>query len=333
LGDGRSVAGQLCLTRSRGEGPAKAIDTANASRLAAAIAELVNGRLLTETALWQREAELATCVPVVARPDEAELLAERLQAVLKAGVDSLGCHAAGLYVLDADTTQLKLRSMWGLPRAALLKSPRLLSAAMADLEALSGHAVVLEKAALADVWSLPESFPAAICVPVSTPSVPLGTLWIYSEGERPFSDAEVNLAEVIAGRLAAELEREMLLTDGQQTSQLKRQLAAAHHLQEGTAHRPPPLLEGWEVAGWAVQSQQLGGAHADWLPGPDGAFVCAAGEAGCGGLASALVARTVRAALAAHAEHDSRPHDLLAKVNQTLWRQSAGDQLSALCLA
>lgn len=333
LENGRATIGQLCLSRTDSAKDAAPIDTASASRLAAAIGDLVNGRLATETALWQREAELASCVPVVTKADEAAQLAARLEAVLKAGADAIGCQAAGLYLLDADTTQLKLRSVWGLPHGRLLQSPRLLSAAMADLEALSGHAVVLEKAALAEVWSLPEPFPAAVCVPVSTPTVPLGTLWLFSDAERPFSDAEVNLAEVIAGRLAIELEREMLVAESQQSNQIKRQVARAHDLQENAAHRPAPLIDGWDVAGWAIQSQQLGGAHFDWQPTPEGALACAIGEAGGMGISAAMIARTLRAALAAHAEHEGQPHRLLERINQTMWRQSAGDQSAGLCLA
>ena len=75
--NGNGEAGQLCLRRKADE--AASVDTANASRLAAAIGELISGRLAAETALWQREAELASCVPVVTRPDEAEHLAERLE--------------------------------------------------------------------------------------------------------------------------------------------------------------------------------------------------------------------------------------------------------------
>jgi hypothetical protein len=334
LGDGRSTVGELCLSRARGESDAApSIDQANASRLAAALAELMNAKLAAETALWQREAELAACVPVVSRSDEGQHLAARLEAILKAAAEALECQAAGLYVLDADTTQLKLRSAWGLPHLRLLEPPRLLSAAIGDLEALAGHAVVLEKAALAEVWSLPEAFPAALCVPVSTPAVPLGTMWLFSKQERPFSDAELNIAEVVAGRLAAELEREILLADGQQFHHYQRQLARARDLQEGALRRPTPLIEGFEVGGWALQSQQLGGAWFDWMRREDGLLTCAVGEAQGVGVAAALIAQTAGAALAAHGEQSGAPDELLQRINHTLWRQSAGDQFAGLCLA
>lgn len=44
-----------------------------------------------------------------------------------------------------------------------------------------------------------------------TATVPVGTLWIFGSQPQDFSDEQVNLIEIVAGRLAAELEREILL--------------------------------------------------------------------------------------------------------------------------
>lgn len=333
LGRGAEAMGQLRLIRPRhDETKTPPLDTANASRLAAAIAELINGRLTAETALWQREAELASCVPVVTRRDEPEHLALRLEAILKAGAEAIGCQAAGLYLLDADTTQLKLRSAWGLPRKRLLEPPRLLASALGDLEALAGHAVVLEKSTLAEVWSLPEPFPAAVCVPVSTPSVPLGTLWLFSQLERTFTDVDLNFVEVVAGRLAVELEREMLLAECQQSRQLKRQISKAHESQLSASRRAAPLIDGWEISGWALQAEELGGAWFDWSPGPVNSLVCSLGEAGGLGITAAMISQTVRAAVSALASASPLPQ-LIQQANQTLWRQSAGDQSASLSIA
>ena len=63
-----------------------------------------------------------------------------------------------------------------------------------------------------DLWSVPqEDFGAAVCVPISTASSLLGTLWIFHTEPWEFEDREANLLEILAGSLAAELEREALL--------------------------------------------------------------------------------------------------------------------------
>ena len=98
----------------------------------------------------------------------------------------------------------------------------LLAGALADLEALSGHAVVLEDDVLMELWRVPEPAGAAVCVPISGPSSVLGTLWLFCHAPRKFSATETNLAEILAGRLAADLDREALIAQ----LQAKRQSTA-----------------------------------------------------------------------------------------------------------
>src|SRR5690606_35105660 len=94
-------------------------------------------------AVRQREAELATHIPVVSHASTDDL-AERLEAALVSAAEVVGADAAGLYVLDEATSSLKLRAAHNLPESRLLDRPRRLEGALADLEALSGNAVVLE---------------------------------------------------------------------------------------------------------------------------------------------------------------------------------------------
>lgn len=134
-------------------------------------------------------------------------LVERLEAVLRAAAEAIGCRAAAVYLLDDATTELNSATAWGLPEDRLLEPARPLRA-QADLEALAGHAVALEDATLFPHWNLPEpSYPAAVCVPIATPTELLGTLWVFADAKRAFSDHEVNLVEISSGRVASDLER------------------------------------------------------------------------------------------------------------------------------
>ncbi|MGQ9573688.1 MAG: GAF domain-containing protein [Thermoguttaceae bacterium] len=217
-------------------------------KLASALAELVGQLVRTRHTLWQREAELAAGIPLVIRPEEPEHLAARLQAVLRGGAEAVGCQAAAVYLLDEGTAHLKLRSCWGLPPERLADPPRPLEGALADLEAMLGHAVVLEDAALVPHWNVPETFPSAACVPVATPCTILGTLWAFCQTRRDFSDQQTNILEIVAGRIAAELERQVLLQAAIQhaprTRQVKRQPAPNDQPPR------PPQLDGWDVPSW-----------------------------------------------------------------------------------
>lgn len=304
-----------------------------AIELATSLAALYEQLLDAERHVWHREAELAAGVPVLPHHEEEQHLAARLESLLAGVVQALQVDAAGLYLLDEDTKQLKLRSVVGLPRERLTAPPRPLADALADLEALLGHAVVLEDTEWYPHWNVPEAFAAAVCVPVSTPTIPLGTLWLFSSQTRDFSERETNIIEIVAGRVAAELEREMLLSAGVEDARLKRQLAAAERMQQHQLPRIAPLLDDWDLAAWNRQASSLGGDFYDWFPVTSQRLAVVVGDAQDQGVSAALCASGLRSAVRAHAEYLSEPDELLARANRSLWISSPGDQTADLACA
>jgi serine phosphatase RsbU (regulator of sigma subunit) len=307
-----------------------AIDRKSARLLAGSIANLLDEMMQTRCALRHREAELAAGVPLVPHRQEEKHLALRLEAVLRAGAEAVGSDAAALYLLDEATSELKLRCSWGLPFDRLAAPARPLQGAVADLEALLGHAVVLDDDSVMKMWNVPENFPSAVCLPISSPTTILGTLWIFSNEKRDFTDRETNVLEVVAGRLASDLEREMLMRVGVDGAKLQKQVAAAQRLQQNALPTIAPLLDGWDVAGWTGQADSIGGAFHDWFSLPDGLLAVAVGRADEQGVAGAMTSNALKTALRSHARYYRQPERVLQQVNLTLWTSSAGDQHAAL---
>jgi serine phosphatase RsbU (regulator of sigma subunit) len=312
-------------------GPAAA-DRKSARMLAGSIADLLGELIETRGALWRREAELAAGVPITPHRQPEKHLAERLEAVLRAGVQAVDADAAALYLLDEATTELKLRSSWGLPFDRLVAPARPLAGALADLEALLGHAVVLDQHDAPSVWNVPEDFPAAVCLPVSSPTTLLGTLWVFCNRPRDFNPRQTNVLEVVAGRLASDLEREMLLQVGTDGTKWQREIAAAQRRQHNESPTIAPLLDGWDVAGSTAQADSLGGSLHDWFCLPDGLLAVAVGRAEEQGAAGALTAAALRTALRSHARYHRQPEPILQQINLTLWTGSAGDRRASLLL-
>jgi len=329
---GRLVLAAAELTDELPSDGPRPIEFRRARPLALSIAGLVRELAALKQELRQREAELAAGVPIIARAAEEPHLAERLEAVLRSGAEAIGCQAAGLYLLDEGTSELKLRAAYGLAQERLLAPARPLRGAMADLEALVGHAVVLEDTSLLPHWRCPEEYPAAVCVPVSSPSVPLGTLWIFSEERRDFLPHETNLIEIVAGRLAADLEREMLLAAGTKAKGRERQFEAALEWQADRAPHVAPLLDDYELAGWTAAVGELSGEFYDWSVLPNGRLLLTIGDVGGSPLAASLAAAALRMALNAHATYSPSAEKLLSRVNESLVASSPGEEPAALGL-
>ena len=175
---------------------------------------MIGEMMQTRHALWQREAELAAGVPLVPHEEEEKHLAARLEAVLRGGTEAVDCQAAALYLLDDATSQLKMRSCWGLPldrldrpgQAAEGRGGRLGSPAR-PCGGHRGHRTCC------GIGTSPRSSPPPSASPCRRPRLS----WALS-GSSPRSgeisrSRQTNLLEIIAGRLAAELEREILLRE------------------------------------------------------------------------------------------------------------------------
>ncbi|MGC4001621.1 MAG: SpoIIE family protein phosphatase [Pirellulales bacterium] len=268
-----------------------------AERLAQTLGRRLKSEYELRRALVEREAELATAVPVIHRPEDSRRLAERLHTIVRSAAEALRCPAAALYVLDDATTELKLRSAWGLPAERLTLPARPLAAAVGDLEALLGNAVVLESPVVMGRWNVPEACRSAVVVPVSGPSMPFGTLWVFNDEARDYGLAEQNVLEIVAGRLAAELERMQLLEERRKSENTEKTLAKAayHTFASGPSHAPP--MPGWDIAGWSAQGAEFGGAFHDWLMLADGRIATMIGDACDGGLAGSLTSATLRGVL------------------------------------
>lgn len=306
------------------------IEAAHLAReMACSLAEILGEFLATRMALWEREAELAAGIPLIPHPEEGQHLARRLEEALRAAVVALGVQAAAVYILDETTSHLKLRALWGLPRNRFLAEPRPLKQSPADLEAMLGHAVVLENTHQIEHWKSPEPCGAAVCLPISTPTTILGTLWVFSETARSFSDKDIELLEVTAGRVASELEREASIQAALQAAELRRQWETAQRLVRSQLPAVSPLLDTWEFAGW-LEPDRMAGAFYDWSCSKDGCVHFALGEMPDDSLRSSFVLSSVRAAWRSHSQYLKDVSKLMGQLNLTLWTGSAGDQSAAL---
>ena len=93
----------------------------------------------------------------------------------------------------------------------------------------------------------------------------------------------------------------MLLRAAVDGAELQKQVAAAERLQRGGLPTIAPMLDGWDMAGWTAQADQVGGAFHDWFCLPNGLLAAAVGRAAEQGIAGALTANTVKTALRSHA--------------------------------
>ncbi len=273
-----------------------------------------------------------------------EKLDQRLAAVLRGFVEGFACDAADFFVLNTASTELAVRASYRAGEGEDGAERRSLANARADVAAMAGSAIVLEDDIEVAGWDVPMWCGAAVCLPVASDETIHGTLWLYSREPRAFADAELQLAEVIAGRLAVELEVEAWRSEAvrcddpapcpadsyDESPAMATWSAAAPNIR--VARRAvAPQLEDWELAGWTVEAAAM--SFFDWQTLADGRTLVAAGALAEGSAPIDGWLQAARVALRAHAPAAQDAGELLTHANRTLWLASPGGEGLAVAVA
>ena len=298
--------------------------------LLAQIDALAQSLIEAEQMVQRQEAQLATSVGVNIRADESEILASKLQETLSRAAVQTVSDAAAIYLLDDSTSQLKMRSCWGLPQACLSKPARDLRGSMADLEALLGNAVLLENTSLAKEWGCPEDYAAALCLPIGSPTMPHGTLWLWSDHIRDFSADHIEAAKAATEKILVDIERSILADEVLKLRSVSRNVESASLIQATRLPDTQPLHSDYEIGGWTFQGQALGGNFHLWNCNRNGELIAALGDAELAGTSGALVATTLQTVIETCWNSKHEPKQVLRKANELLWAAEDGDWRSSL---
>ncbi len=187
----------------------KALDRKMCQKLADAIGDTLNQLAQTRSDLRQAQLELATSTAASIPAEESARVENLLRSLVTAALEQFGFQSASLWIIDDNTLTLQQRMAAGKHFPSLV-GQRDLDSARADVRAMTGNVIVMDDRASVAQWQAPVRCGSAICLPVSSLSNLYGTLWLVRDDSGAVSDREICLLEIIAGRIACEIERAAL---------------------------------------------------------------------------------------------------------------------------
>jgi len=303
-----------------------------AEHLAIAATELSRRLEEAQAAFRTQEAELAATATPTGTPDSSSRLLTRLDRVLRQAIAATQCDAAGLYMLDNDTTTLKLRASVGLPADRVMAPARSLRGSRGDLESLVREVVLIDdlKGTLSTTWNSPEAFASGIVIRIEEDDLPIGTLWLWSKTAQKFDNQVGEAAQLASIAIACELSRSSLVRERAKWNMTTTAISTTSQWQ---LRQLPPAMElapGIAVDGWTESPRPWARSWHAWDVLPDGSISLAIAEASLREMDGAMVAATARAAFAAHCNYRHSAKDLLRRVSDSLWQTNTGDQLLSM---
>ncbi|HMP79737.1 MAG TPA: hypothetical protein PKD54_09825, partial [Pirellulaceae bacterium] len=157
-------------------------------RLAVAISDLLRELANARRELRDARYQLAASAPVSLRVEQVFGWAESIQKYLATATTEHGFTSAAIYVLDSNAQELLFRFGCGDAAGSATVSRRSIKECPADVEAMSGHAITLTR--LVDIrhWQPPMPCRTAVCLPLSSLSNILGSIWFTSDKRRRISN-------------------------------------------------------------------------------------------------------------------------------------------------
>jgi GAF domain/Stage II sporulation protein E (SpoIIE) len=230
-------------------GSRSAVDRTASEKLAKSLTSVFSQLTEKRNDLRKAHAELATMCSLEVRPDNETRQWAYFQQLLKSAIDLLGFESAALCVLNEQTNALVFRIVAGTHFEDRLGYYRDLRICRGDVAAMSGNVLTLGRQAEIFEWETPVACRSAVCVPVSSLDNIMGTLWLTSDRRRTLSNDDLQVLEIIAGRIACEMERRSLLR------RLDSALVAAKIVFQSAPHEQ--LVEAWTptpFADWTISS-------------------------------------------------------------------------------
>jgi sigma-B regulation protein RsbU (phosphoserine phosphatase) len=146
---------------------------------------------------------------------------------------------------------------------------------------------------------------SVLCVPLLVRARLVGVLTAFNkragggptDGAAAFNAEDERLLAIIASQSAQVLENARLAEGERELLRMQEQLRLAADLQARLLPSAPPEVLGYDVAGWSLSSEAVGGDYFDFIPLEDGRLGFAVGDVVGKGLPAALLMANVRATL------------------------------------
>jgi len=163
-----------------------------------------------------------------------------------------------------------------------------------------------------------------LLVPIVTKGDLLGMLSFGPRlGDLPYSGEDRALLGAVAWQVAFAIENTRLVKRMAEEERLRREIALAGEVQRRLFPERPPTTRRLELAGVCHPAQGIGGDYYDFLPLGDGTLGIAVADVAGKGISAALLMSTVQASLRSQYRVGSSLPELVASMNQLLYRSTA----------
>jgi len=158
-----------------------------------------------------------------------------------------------------------------------------------------------------------------MAVPLKFNNVVVGVLNVESDQSDAYKDHELELMNAFASLAAVSIERAKLHKQMLSARRLEHEIAIARRIQKTFLPSGNPRIEGFDIAGFNIPSDEVGGDYYDFIPIVENQYGIAIGDVSGNGIPASLIMAAFRASLKAEIRNNFAIRAILSKVNNLLF--------------
>lgn len=168
-------------------------------------------------------------------------------------------------------------------------------------------------------------------VPMMRRGETAGLVGVALSTSSDLAEDELQMIATLARNALVVLENLQLRDEMVVKERMERELAIARRIQQTLLPATTPVVEGYEIAGKAIASREVGGDYFDYVPLDDGRLAFVIADVTGKGMPAALMMASVQATLRALASNtDYSCSELIARVNASVHRNGKGENFVTL---
>lgn len=271
--------------------------------------------------------ELTTLLEISKLLTSALGLQEVLDRIAEGMVQTLGFKACTIRLLDDDSVELVLESIYNLSREYLSKGPVILEEHPVCQEAMRGEPVIIPDVSTDQRFGYPEEakregLHSMLCVALMSRDKSIGTIHLYTGEPHDFTEDEIRLVQSIANQAAAAIENAKLYEGSLEKQRIEQELALAGEIQAVLLPAVSPDLNKIDIEAKIVPHGQLSGDLYDFIELGDERMGLVIADVSGKGAPGAILMATTRIILRTQAEDALKTGEVINRVNRALCRDT-----------
>ncbi|MBX7222106.1 MAG: SpoIIE family protein phosphatase [Blastocatellia bacterium] len=160
-----------------------------------------------------------------------------------------------------------------------------------------------------------------LLIPLATDNTLLGILSLGPKlSEEPFTSEDKNLLSAVAEATSLRIENSQLIKRVMEEATLRREIEIAKTMQQSLLPAAPPELPGFEIAGYSVAANDVGGDYFDYFLLNDSQLAVAVGDVTGHGVSSGLLMACAKGGLLTLVGVDPAPKAVMYGLNNLICR-------------